>query len=128
MPLVVVGEVGVFGGGEGGREMPSDSRVAVWRGARRVSVIGLIWVEVRLLWEEVVVVGVGLVVVMLGGLRVVLALGAGGGRPLAVVDGAIGAKDGLVLMVVDHHAADHTAHPVSHHLVGAGVQRGLLGC
>lgn len=122
MPLVVMGEVGVFGGGEGGSEMPPNSRVAMRRRAwPGVSVIWLVWVEVRLLLEEVVVVGVGLVVVTLRG------LGAGRGRPVVVVDGVVGAKDGLVLMVVHHHAADHTAHSVSHHLLGAGVQRRLLG-
>lgn len=110
MALVVVGEVGVFGGGGRGREVPPNSGVAVWGRARPgVSVIRLVRVEVRLLLEEAVVVGVGLVVVTL---RVVLVLGAGGGRPPVVVDGVVGAKDGLVLMVVDHHAADHAADPV----------------
>lgn len=128
MPLVVVGEVGVFGGGEGGREMPSNPRVAMWRRAwPGVSVIWLIGVEVGLLLKEVVVVGVGLIVVMLGGLRVALVLGARRGRPFVVVDGIVGVKDGLVLVVVDHHAADHAADPVAHHLVRAGVQRGLRG-
>lgn len=128
MPLVVMGEVGVFGGGERGSEMPSNSRVAMWRRAwPGVSVIGLIWVEVRLLLKEVVVVGVGLIVVMRRGLRVVLVLGARRGRPRVVIDGIIGVKDGLVLMVVDHHAADHAADSVSQHLFAAGVQRWLLG-
>lgn len=128
VPLVVMGEVGVFGGGEGGREVPPNSRVAMRRRAwPGVSVIWLIWVEVRLLLKEVVVVGVGLVVVMPRGLRVVLVLGARRGRPVVVIDGAVGVKDGLVLVVVDHHAADHTADSVAHHLVGAGLQRWLLG-
>lgn len=128
MPLVVMGEVGVVGGGERGSEMPSNSGVAMWgRAWPGVSVVRLLWVEVRLLVKEVVVVGVGLVVVMLRGLRVVLVLGARRGRPAVVIDGIVGVEDGLVLMVVDHHAADHAADSVAHQLLGAGVQRWLLG-
>lgn len=128
MSLVVLREVGVFGGGERGSEMPSNSRVAMRRGARPgVSVVWFIWVGVRGVLKKVVIVVVGLIVVMLRGFLVVLVLRVRRGRPFVLVDGIVRRKDGFVLMVVDHHAADHTAHCVSNHLLLACAELRLLG-
>lgn len=128
MPLVVMREVWVFGGGERGSEMPSNSRVVMrgraWPG---VSVIWLIWVKVGVILEEVVTVVVGLIVVMIRGVRIVLVLRVRRVSPFVVIDGIVGVKDGFVLVVVDHHAADHAAGPVADQLVRAGVERWVLG-
>lgn len=108
--------------------MPSGSRVAMRSGARSgVSGIRLLRVEVRVVLEKVVAVVVGLAAVGLGGFLVVLRLRGRGGCPVVVVDGVAGAEDGFVLVVVDHHAADHAAHGVSHHLLLARVELRLLG-
>lgn len=125
MPLVVMREVWVFGGGERGSEMPSNSRVVMWsRAWPGVSVIWLIWVKVRVILEEVVTVVVGLIVVTIRGILIVLVLRV---SPFVVIDGIVRVKDGFVLVVVDHHAADHTAGPVADQLVRAGVERWVLG-
>lgn len=128
MSLVVLREVGVFGGGERGSEMPPYSGVEVWSGARPgVSGIGFIWGEVRAVLKKVVIVVVGLGGVMLRAFLVVGVLrGRGERRPFAVVDRIIGMKDGFVLMVVDHHAADHTADGVGSHLFLARAELRLL--
>lgn len=126
MSLVVLREVRVFGGGERGSEMPSYSGVVVWGGARPgLSGIGFIWVKVRAVLKKVVIVVVGLVV-MLRGFLVVGVLRVRRECPFVVVDRIIGMKDGFVLMVVDHHAADHTADCVSRHLFLARVELRLL--
>lgn len=125
MPLVVLREVGVFGGGERGSEMPSNSGVVMWSGGQpRVFGVCFIWVTVRVVLKKVVIVVVGLVVVVLGGFLIVLLLRV---SPLVVIDRLVGMKHGFVLMVVDHHAADHTADCVSYGLFLACVELRLLG-
>lgn len=127
MSLVVLREVGVFRGGERGSEMPSHSGVVVRSSARPgLSGIGFIWVEVRAVLKKVVIVVVGLVAVMLRGFLVVGVLRVRRECPFVVVDRITGMKDGFVLMVVDHHAADHTADCVSRHLFLARVELRLL--
>lgn len=129
MSLVVLREEGVFGGGQWGSEMPSNSRVVMRSGARPgMSGICFIWVKVRVVLKKVVTVVVGLVVVLLRGFLIVLVLRVRRGCPFVVIDGITGMKDGFVLMVVDHHAADHTAHRLSNHLLLARVELWLLGC
>lgn len=105
--------------------MPSNSGVVVGSGARPgVSGIRrLVGVKVRVVLEKVVVVVVGLVVERLGGFLVVLLLRVRRrGGPLLLVDGVVGVKDGFVLMVVDHHPADHAARRLSDPLLRACVE------
>lgn len=128
MSLVVLGEVGVFGGGQRGAEVASNSGKVMGGAARPgESGVRVVWLKVGGQRWKVVIVVVGLTAVMLRGFLEVLVLRVMGVRPFVVIDGIVGTKDGFVLVVVDHHAADHTAHAFPHHLLLARVGRRLLG-